>query len=328
MERKIRISFIYKDCLSLSERNFFTQHRNLFLKALKRNENIDVSYYLCDAVFDVSKIQDKTDVILLYEDQNIWANCIPNELLGIKNTNIPVIVKIGDPWSATKYDVKASNEKYKIDGYFGTYASDFFYKYYPTNFKYKCILYGVESSLYQDVMLFEKRIKNRILNSGAVASSKLSNRIFAKFTKGEDDPIKHYKLRTMCNKLPYVDYTPTLGHEYIGDKYPLLLQKYSTAIAATTDIYTMKYFEMPAAGCLTFMEVTEKNYAKSLGYRDGESAIFINEKNYKEKFQEYLSDTNNPLWKQIASLGREHAMKNFNNDKGVKSLVELIKEFT
>ncbi len=299
----------------------------MLLKALTRNKDVDVQYYLCDKGFDVDKIRDKTDAILLYEDQNFWANCVPDELLGIKNSNIPVIVKIGDPWDATKYDVKASQEKYKIDGYFGTYASDFFYKYYPKNFNYKCILYGVEPSLYQNVIPFEERIKDKILNSGAVASTKLTNRIFAKLTKGEGDPIKHYKLRTMCNSLPYVDYTTTLGHEYVGDKYPLLLQKYATAIAATTDIYTMKYFEMPAAGCLTFMEITDKNYGKNLGYRDGENAIFINEKNYKEKFQEYLSDINNPKWKEMANLGRDHAMKNFNNDKGIESLVELIKEF-
>lgn len=327
MKAKIRVSFIYKNCLGLSENNFFTQHRNLFFKALRRNKNIETSYYLCDNVFDVSEIQDQTDVILLYEDQNFWANCVPDDLMGIKNSSIPVIAKIGDPWDGTKYDVKASNEKYKIDGYFGTYASDFFYKYYPNNFKYKCIFYGIEPSLYDELIPFEKRIKDKILNSGAIASTKLTNRIFAKLTKGEGDPMKHYKLRTMCNRLPYVDYTTTLGHEYVGDKYPLLLQKYSASIAATTDIYTMKYFEMPAAGCLTFMEVTDKNYAKNLGYKDDETAIFINEKNYIEKFEEYLNDVNNPKWKQIAYSGREFAMKNFNNDAGVQSLVEFIKEF-
>lgn len=327
MEKKIRIAFIYKDCLGLSERNFFTQHRNLLLKALARNNDVDVKYYLCDKNFDVAKIQDQVDAIILYEDQNIWANCVPDELSGIKDSGIPVIVKIGDPWDGTKYDVKASKEKYKIDGYFGTYATEFFYKYYPKNFNYKCILYGVEPSLYENVIPFEDRIKDRILNSGAIASTKFTNRIFAKLTKGEGNPIKHYKLRTLCNNLTYVDYTTTLGHEFIGDKYPLLLQKYASAIAATTDIYTMKYFEMPAAGCLTFMEVTENNYAQNLGYRDGESAIFINEKNYEEKFQEYLSDISNPKWKEIAMLGREHALKNFNNDKGIVALVDYVKEF-
>ena len=85
---------------------------------------------------------------------------------------------------------------------------------------------------------------------------------------------------------------------------------------------------MPAAGCMTFMEVTDKNYAKTLGFKDGVTAVFINEKNYKEKFEEYLTDIDNPKWEEIASAGRTFAMENFNNDKGVSSLVELIKEFT
>ena len=286
-----------------------------------------MNYVLTSNIFDIDKIKDKTDIILLYEDQNISANCVPDELHGIKDSKIPVIVKIGDPWDAKKYDIKAHKEKYKIDGYFGTYDADFFYKYYPKSFKYKRIFYGIEPKLYQNVSEYDQRIKNKILNSGAVANKKLRNRIFTKLFKGEEDPMKHYKLRTMCNALPYVTYTTTLGHQYVGDKYSLLLQKYSAAIAATTDIYTIKYFEMPASGCLTFMEVNDNNFAKNLGYRDNESAIFINEKNYKEKFDEYILDLNNPKWRKIANAGREHAMKTFNNDEGVNSLIEFFKEF-
>lgn len=327
MNEKIRVTFIYKDCASLSEHNYYTQHRNLLLKAFRRNKTIEMNYVLTANTFDIDKIKGKTDIILLYEDQNISANCVPDELDGIKDSSIPVIVKIGDPWDSIKYDAKIHQEKYKIDGYFGTYDSNFFYKYYPKNFKYKCIFYGIEPSLYETVLEYDQRIKNKILNSGAVANKKLHNRIFAKLFKGEEDPMKHYKLRSMCNELPYVTYTTTLGHEYIGDKYSLLLQKYCAAIAATTDTYTMKYFEMPASGCLTFMEVNDNNYAKNLGYRDNESAIFINEKNYTKKFEEYISDINNPKWKIIANLGREYAMKTFNNDEGVKSLIEFFKEF-
>ena len=327
MKKKMHVTFIYKDCTSLSEHNYYTQHRNLLLKALRRNNSIDVNYVLTSNIFDIDKIKDKTDIILLYEDQNISANCVPDELHGIKDSKIPVIVKIGDPWDAKKYDIKAHKEKYKIDGYFGTYDADFFYKYYPKSFKYKRIFYGIEPKLYQNVSEYDQRIKNKILNSGAVANKKLRNRIFTKLFKGEEDPMKHYKLRTMCNALPYVTYTTTLGHQYVGDKYSLLLQKYSAAIAATTDIYTIKYFEMPASGCLTFMEVNDNNFAKNLGYRDNESAIFINEKNYKQKFDEYILDLNNPKWRQIANAGREHAMKTFNNDEGVNSLIEFFKEF-
>lgn len=138
--------------------------------------------------------------------------------------------------------------------------------------------------------------------------------------------MKFYKLRTMCNDLPYVDYTSTLQHEYIGDKYPHLLEQYCCAIAASTNVYAPKYFEIPAAGCMTFMEVTEQNYAKGLGFIDGENSVFINEKNYKPKFEEYLADKDNPKWEKIAENGRMHAIENFNNDRGIDSLVDLMEE--
>lgn len=324
---KPRITFLYRDCTGLSERHYFTHHRNLLLKALARTNEAEVNYVLSDKIFDISKLEGKTDVILLYDNDNTGHDCVPDQITGIKNSTISVIAKIGDPWAAQNFDVKKSHEKYKIDAYFGTYATEFFYKYYPRNFKYKTILYGIEPSLYQNISPFKGRIKDKILNSGAVASSKLTNRIFAKFTKGGADPMKHYKLRTKCNSLSYVDYTTTTAHEYVGDKYQLYLQKYAAAIAATTDIYTIKYFEMPAARCLTFMEVTSKNYAKNLGFKDDETAVFINEKNYEEKFEEYLSDVDNPKWEEIANAGHKFALEKFNNDQGIASLIELIKEF-
>lgn len=327
MTKKPKITFLYRDCVGLSDKHYFTHHRNLLLKALARTNEAEINYVLSDKIFDISKLEGKTDIILLYDNDNTGHDCVPDEITGIKNSTIPIIVKIGDPWAARNFDARKNHEKYKIDAYFGTYASEFFYKYYPRDFKYKAVLYGIEPTLYENLLPFKDRIKDKILNSGAIASNKLTNRIFAKLTKGEADPIKHYKLRTMCNDLKYVDYTTTTAHEYIGDKYQLYLQKYAAAITATTDIYTIKYFEMPAAGCMTFMEVTDKNYAKNLGYKDGETAIFINEKNYKEKFGEYMADINNPKWEEIANAGRKFALEKFNNDQGVKSLIELIKEF-
>ena len=74
------------------------------------------------------------------------------------------------------------------------------------------------------------------------------------------------------------------------------------------------------------MEITDKNYGKYLGYKDGENAVFVNEKNYQEKFNEYLKDIDNPKWEKIANAGREYALENFNNDKGIDSLVDLMEE--
>ena len=138
--------------------------------------------------------------------------------------------------------------------------------------------------------------------------------------------LQSYVLRTKCVTLPYVDYTTTLAHEYINDKYPLLLQKYASSIAATTVFANVKYWEIPAAGCLTFMEVTEKNNAKRTGFIDNETCVYINESNYVEKFNEFLETRDDPKWEKIASNGRKFALENFNNDKAVDGLIDLINE--
>ena len=327
LDKKIKVSFVYRNCLALTQKNFYTYFYHFFFKALERNNELDVNYVQVNEKYDVEKLKGKTDIILLYEAFNTGQLCVPDELIGIEKTNIPVISKVADPWAALTHDVGKYHDKLKIDGYFGPWQTDFLQKYYPSKFKFKTIFFGIEPSLYNDVTPFNERITKTILNSGAVARTNLTNRIFQKLMRGDSDPMKHYKLRTMCNKLPYVDYTSTLEHEFTGDKYPLKLNQYAASIAATTDTYTIKYFEIPAAGCLTFMEITDKNYGHSLGFKDGVSAIFINKNNYEEKFEEFLNDPKNPKWQQIANAGREHAMENFSNDKGVKTLVQFFKEF-
>lgn len=195
-----------------------------------------------------------------------------------------------------------------------------FYKYFPKELKYKTIVHGLESSLYQNVRPFKERIKDRILNSGVTAPDGLRGHLL--FSR--DSRWQFYHLRTLCNRLPYVDYTLTLKHEYVGDRYPELLNKYRAAIAATTTNPTIKYWEIPAAGCLTFMEVTEQNQASLLGHKDAETAVFIDEHNYKRRFEEYLADPDNPKWERIAQAGREYTMQNFNNDRAVEQLFELL----
>jgi hypothetical protein len=292
------------------------------MHALKRNSNLKVSFFPSEKDFDVDQLAGKFDIILL---PNNNTDGTP-ELINIKKSSIPVICRTGDPHWAKHLNQFQFHEKWKIDCYFNFVHKNYFYKFYPKTYEYRTIIFGLEQSLYYNNTPFNKRIKNRILNSGATANTKLTNRIYQKLFLGDADPMRHYKLRTMCNKLPYIDYTTTLGHEYIGDKYPLLLNKYAAAIAATTSTYNIKYFEIPAGGCMTFMEVTDKNYAKTLGYKDGYTAIFINEKNYQEKFEEYLNDVENKKWEEIAIAGRSFALENFNNDKGVDSLIQLIKE--
>jgi len=320
---KIKVAFVYMPCDGLTENYFFTTSYHFFMNSLRKNPDIDVSYFKSGETFDAMKLEKKFDVILLYE--NSLTPCNPNELKNIKKIGIPVVARVGDLHNSKKFDIEESHEKYGITAYFGYQHEDYFYQYYPRKFDYQTIVFGLEPSLYENLLPFSKRIKNKILNSGAVGNLKLFSKIFNQF-RNPDNALNHYKLRTLCNKLSFVDYTNTLQHEYIGDKYPLLLQKYQSSIAATTANFTTKYLEIPAAGCLSFMEVTNQNHASFLNFIDGKNAIFINERNYEEKFKEFLESTDNPEWEQIANSGREHVLKNFGNDTAVKSLVELFKK--
>ena len=324
--KKIRVAFIFKSSNPyMSKKAWATTYYHFFMDALKRNEELDVSYFPAEKSFDTTVLKNNFDIILLWENHP-WGS--PDELIGIQNLNIPVICRINDAHDAKIKGKIEYHEKYKIDYYFGYLPKSFFYKYYPKNFKYKVIIYGVEPSLYQNLTPFSQRIKNKILCSGATASTKLTTRLFEQIIRfrGETSMFKHYKLRTMSIKLPYVDYTTTLDHKYVNDNYPKLLEQYRTSIASHSLYPVIKYWENTASNCLTFMEITEKNGAEILGFKNNETAIFINEKNYKQKFEEYLADPDNPKWEEIANAGREYTMQNLTNDNAVESLVEIMKE--
>jgi len=321
--KKIKTAFIYKPSNPyMSKTAWATTYYHFFMNALNRHADLDMAYFPAEKKFDVSKLRDKFDIILLWENHP-WGS--PDELSGIQNLDIPVICRINDPQDTTKGKIDY-HEKYKIDHYFGYIPERFFYKYFPKNFKYKVIFFGVEPKLYENLTPYSKRINKKILCSGAAASTKFSSRL-RNIIRGEVSQWKHYKLRTKCIELPYVDYTSTLQHEFINDKYPLLLMKYCTSIAAHSLYPVIKYWESTAAGCLTFMEATEKNQANILGFEDGKNAIFINEKNYEKKLSDYISDPNNAKWSEIAENGHHYTMANLTNDIASNSLVEIFKEY-
>ena len=319
---KIKVALIYKsDNVFQTGKHHDNTYYNFFMKALPRNLSLEITNFPTDDIFDASILKNKFDIILLWS--NHWWG-MPKEIIGIQDVEIPVIARVADP--GDQNEAIQNHEKWKIDYYFHFMPESYFHEMYENNFKYKNIIFGLEPSLYQNVTPFCDRIKNKILNSGACGSNKITNKIYW-FLRDRtvENPYIGYKLRTMCNKLPYVDHTPTLLHEYVNDKFPKLLEKYQCAIAACTDTPNINYLEKTAAGCLTFMEITDENRGENFGYVDGETAIFINEKNYKKKFEEFLHDPKNPKWEKIASKGREYALKNLNNDKAVESLVDLMK---
>ena len=323
MNRKIKVAFIYKrNNPFLTGTHFDNTYYHFLMKALPNNQDVDVVNFPTGNEFDASVLKSKFDIILLWNNN---PSELPEKILGIKDVGMPIISGVGDP-EGVKRSIPC-HDKWKIDYYYQYMPEQLFYDWgYPRDFKYKSIFFGLEASLYQNVRPFKKRIKNKILNSGAVGNLKFISRIINYVRNPKYNSLSCYKLRTKCNELSFVDYTSTLQHEFVGDKYPLLLQKYASAIAAGTVETAMKYWEIPAAGCLTFMEITTKNKGEYLGFKDGESSIFINESNYKQKFQQYMDEPDNPKWEKIAMMGRKHALQEFNNEKASQSLVKLMKD--
>jgi hypothetical protein len=324
-EKKIRVALIYKkDYNYFQPTHFDRTSYDFFFTALQKNSELEMTYVPVENIYDVSKLQGKIDVILL---PNNYVTAVPENLLGIQQSTIPVISRTGDPHWEKKLNLSSYHDKWKIDHYFGAIPKSYFQKFYPKEFKYKEIIFGLEPSSYSNLKPFHDRIKNRILNSGNVGKTSTVSRIANSILNPKRSAWYFYKLRTKCNYLSYVDHSSIQDNKYPNTNYPEYLSQYCAAIAATTYYPTQKYWEIPAASCLTFMEITETNDGSYLGFVDNETAIFINEKNYKKKFETFLADPNNPKWEEIATKGREYVFQNLSNNQATNSLVKLMREF-
>jgi len=325
VKTKIKVALIYKSTYHAFQPDFFERSSfDFFMKALKRNQQLEISYISVDGdYFDTSTLKNNYDIILL---ANNTTGATPEVLDSIQNLSIPVISRTGDQHYAKRLNMVSNHQKWKIDYYFGSNPHSYFYRFLPRNFMYENIFIGIEPSSYQNLKPYKERIKNKILNSGNVGKLTLKSRVANAILNPKRSAWYFYKLRTICNKLEYVDHTGMKGNQYVNDDYPTYLSRYRSAIAAATWFPAQKYWEIPAAGCLTFMENSKKNDVSYMGFKDGETVIFINEKNYKNKFEEFLNDPDNPKWEKIADAGRQYVMNNLTNDNAAEKLVELMKK--
>ena len=325
MKNKIKVALIYKENYKFFKKSHFDQTtREFFLKALNRNENLEVEYFPSQNKFDCMRLKSKFDLILL---PNNNTDATPDELDEVKKIDIPVVCRTGDPHYAKRYNQFQFHEKWKIKYYFNFMHEEYFYKFYPQDFKYETIKFGIEPANYEKLNTnFNERRKDKILISGALGKYNVKSRIANSILNPKRSGWYFYKLRTICNDLDYVVHSREIEKTGPQESFPQILSRYFAAIAATTFYPTIKYWETSAAGCLTFMEITKRNNGEYLGYKDGENAIFINEENYLEKFQEYLSDKDNQKWSEIAKRGREFTIEQFSNDVAVEKLVNLFKK--
>ena len=296
-----------------------------FRHAIFRNKNLEIDSFDALGRINVSNLEKNYDIVLL-PDISIAVSLA---LAGIRNSNIPVIGCPGDPQTVLIQDMIGLTDNLKVDWLFNFYSPASFYEYYPKRFRYEVVHIGLESSLCTSETLWADRTPDKIAISGILDKPdllhKMYYRVYLKRPKAQSTDF-YYKLRTKCNKLPYTIHTRDIYPDQSTDQLHGILSGFRAAVAAMTTYPTIKYKETPAAGCLTFMEITERNHGTFLGYKDGKSAVFIDESNYKKKFQEYLDSSDDPRWERIAREGRRYTLDNLSNDRGVEMLVRIMRK--
>ncbi|MBN1147311.1 MAG: glycosyltransferase family 1 protein [Anaerolineales bacterium] len=120
-----------------------------------------------------------------------------------------------------------------------------------------------------------------------------------------------YTLRNWCRRQPGVRY-----YDYSGVENKVLtdygffkwLMGFDAVIAAGSEdnqyrLTTPKYFEIAAAGCLLFAQVTDD--LDLLGFIDQRTCITFSQNNFQRKIEDYLANPENYRWLQLRLDGRE-----------------------
>ena len=321
----IRVLMILPDKLPILERGIDLNLR-FWMDALHRSRSLDIAQIICDKRMDLSDMILDCDILLF----PYITTDLASRLHGVKDAGIPVVANSGDPHNPKRFDMPAIYERLNIVLSYDRYDPSSFYKYYSKNHRYETVVWGLDPSLYANLRPYEERIPTKIVISGLMPDAPgFARRAFRKYVRKVPPELiawNHYRLRTLCNKLPYVIHTQTIHPGQNSLDLPAILSLYRAGIAATTSITTHKYVETPAAGCLTFMEITEENGGKCLGYEDGKSAIFIDETNYKSRLKEYLDSPFDPKWQRIAMAGQKHTMEHLTNDNAADRLAVLMRK--
>ena len=348
----MRIVFIHRaNDKFYSGKHFDKSLYNFLVRAVSEHPDVEYTRLPISREFDATSLKGKTDAVVLsaIRDHNI------PKITGLKSLNVPVLARIGDFHDSARYGTGAKNyDDWGVNCLFNFMSSQYFYDWYPAHMNYRTVFFGVEPSLYRTPKPYGQRIKEQILVSGvtdevdplasrmpylkwlprsmryllkrqliwALRLTEPNVSMYRKIRYPHHTSYHFYKLRTDCRLLPYVADQTNFARDL---SYEQLLYNYCGAIAATTAYPTIKYWEIAAAGCLAFMEITKRNYGDYLGFRDGVNCVAINEHNCREKFEKFLGSPDS--YAGVAAMGRKYALENFSNDVAAERLVSLIREF-
>lgn len=294
----MRIACVYNsNDRGMSGEHWCNNGYRFFKEGLLESGEADVDIIPVDGVIK-SSILKGYDAVVLYSLENL-------EVIGITNYAKVVIARAPDAHNINDEWLDRV-DRAGVNVIINHQSPEYVRKFLPARYRYVQVIFGISEDIHKS-REWENRDRSKILLTGSI---------------GRDE---HYQLRKLCGSLSCVEY---VGHSsgYVGNRFGDLLNMYRAAIAACTTTSVYKYFEIPACGCLSFMEVNGENGCEKLGFVDGENAVFINEGNYRERLKEYVKTADDPKWKEIAERGRRLVMELYENKVQVGKLIKLISE--
>jgi len=107
-----------------------------------------------------------------------------------------------------------------------------------------------------------------------------------------------------------------------GEMYSAFLAQYAASLALCTVFPVPKYFEIPAAGCVTFAEY-HKEY-EDLGFKDQESCIYVNRDNFTDRVQAFIAEPSE--YQDVADAGRKLMAENYTADHFAEFIYRKVEE--
>lgn len=293
----MKIAFVYnKDDKGMSGKHWTNNAYRFFVEGLSRYPGLD--YHVCPVNIDFdARDFNGFDVVIFYSLENLCPDYLA-ELNAVKVVRAPDPHAICPGWICRVF---AGGVRLVINHH----TPEYMRRFLPEAIPYEQVIFGITKKLHKGPPFKGRR--NSVLLTGAISRTQL------------------YALRTRAIALPGVKRV-SKREGFTGDRYPELLRRYKAAIAACTVSSVYKYFEIPACGCVSFMEVNEQNGCGNLGFVDMMNAVFVDESNYKERIAQFTENPQDERWKAIAANGRRFVLKHYENEVQIAKLLRSIEE--
>lgn len=151
-----------------------------------------------------------------------------------------------------------------------------------------------------DISLFNYRHKGLVHREPTVLANGA--------TAGDGSLYEFRKWAFCQRKVTLVPHSLKNSNTPTGEQYPdMLLSRYAGVLALADWQAVPKYFEVPLAGCVAFMQWNSDAYR--WGFRDHQNCVFVEESNFNERIDHFLNHIID--YQDIASMGRELVEHNY-----------------